>query len=64
MLDDLQSQIDKYKNIVDEIGDANSVTQKIDYWKKKNAESLERLDDIEAKLMRYAPKDILDKIYE
>lgn len=62
-LDDMEKELNEYKNKLDSIEDGDVLTQKIDYWKVKAKSEAKRVEELERKIMQVGDKTILQKLF-
>lgn len=62
-IDDLEKELSEYKNKLKELGSIETFSKKIEYWKEKSTNETKKLEELETKIMNYASKDVLTKIF-
>ncbi len=62
-LDDLEKELQEYKDKLDAIEDGHVLAQKVEYWKVKAKNEQERVEQLEKKIMQIGDKTILQKLF-
>ncbi len=62
-IDDLEEELNKLKTKFDSIENAESISQKLAYWKEKAKNEAKKLEKIEKEIMQHGDKNILAKIF-
>jgi PAS domain S-box-containing protein len=62
-IDDLEEELNKLKTKFDSIENAESISQKLAYWKEKAKSEAKKLEKIEKEIVQHGDKNILAKIF-
>lgn len=62
-IDDLEKDLEYYKNKMDEIIDAEVYSQKLNYWREKAKDEAKRAETLERKILQHGDKGILNKLF-
>lgn len=63
-IDDLEQEINVLKEKLEDVEDAEAISQKLSYWKEKAKAQAKRVEKLEKELLQVAPKDVLIRIFE
>lgn len=62
-IDDLEKELNTLKEKLSNIDDAESVSQKLSYWKEKAKAEAKKVEKLEKELLKIADKDVLVRIF-
>ena len=62
-IDDLEKELNDYRNKLDSIDDGHVLLQKVDYWKIKAKNEAKKVEELEKKVMQHADKPLLQKLF-
>ena len=62
-IDDLEKELEEARKKIEDIGDAESFGQKLEYWKEKAAEEARRVEQLEREIVNTGDKSIMKKLF-
>jgi len=62
-IDDLEEELSALREKVENVENAEAVSQKLSYWKEKAKAEAKKVDRLEKELLNIAPKDVLVRIF-
>ena len=62
-IDDLEKELNDYRNKLDSIDDGHVLVQKIEYWKLKAKNEAKKVEELEKKVMQHADTSLLQKLF-
>lgn len=62
-IDDLEKELEEYKNKLDAIDDGEVLIQKVEYWKLKAKSESKKVEELERKVMQHADSSLLQKLF-
>ncbi|NVJ53153.1 MAG: response regulator [Campylobacteraceae bacterium] len=62
-IDDLEQELSELKEKLENVENAESISQKLSYWKEKAKAEAKKVDRLEKELLNIAPKDVLVRIF-
>lgn len=62
-LDDLEQELNTLKEKLENVENAEAISQKLSYWKEKAKAEAKRVERLEKELLNIAPKDVLVRIF-
>lgn len=63
-IEDLERELEECREKLKNMGNEQTLVQKLEYWKEKAKKEAEKIDQLEQKVMKYANKSILAKIFD
>jgi len=62
-VEDLEKELNECKEKLKSVGNEQVLSQKVTYWKEKAKTESQKVDELEQKIMRYADKSVLTKVF-
>ncbi|RXJ90266.1 hypothetical protein CRV01_03660 [Arcobacter sp. CECT 8983] len=62
-IDDLEQELSELKEKLQNVENAEAISQKLSYWKEKAKAEAKKVDRLEKELLNIAPKDVLVRIF-
>lgn len=62
-IDDLEQELQELKYKLDNVGNAEAISQKLSYWKEKAKNEAKKLEKIEREIINHGDKTIMNKLF-
>lgn len=62
-IDDLEKELTSLKDKIDNVGNAESISQKLSYWKEKAKNEAKRVERLEREIINHGDKTIMSKLF-